>query len=633
MHGDHDPEIDGFLSVFLGDGRSGAPQRAQPAGRRARQYNPLSSVGALIEDGLAIDPEDLARLGVAPKARPRAQRNEKFCQLLEDMANDFEANGPNTEVMPSREVTPRSSVASPPPKPAELDWSPDPWDSPDKEEDDDLDEADPAEDEAEDGSSDGDASDAEVVSSGARDKVAFHTVEATRLDGLRTTSTSSFFPTEPSNQISVSVSLNTGRSILDRSKIDLDASLEELFARVEKKLGKDIQTLFTSHGLQLERADLPIKWSGLKDGDTITAVQNARPAVQERKVAASEHGSPSKPSTLRTFGIDRRDVPSEPPVSMGAFGDEIAAVAKSALEDSAVTSTPAPRKKTTFAGFDLPKKKTFAGFDLPSHLKGPSSKAASADLPSPPSSRAFKADLSSPDLPSHWSFSGGGNGDGAADEGDGLADHWLAASVLGRTDEISAKTTPGGEAVDDDDEVVSIPRSKLGMPSVPIPPDIMPDEFEDLPSDMWKTPPSLAEGPFGHSQARVAALEGHSPLKTELASLSKPRANRNLASPSPPDVAPSPLSSRVDLALAPTPSRRTTLNPLRQQRPDAQELKQRQEAMQKQSDSFWANVADTLGPAGAATTTSGSMGRKSLSVPALMGTTGIGGKKLGKRRG
>lgn len=620
MHGDHDPEIDGFLSGFLGEGS----RRPQPARRRPRGSN--LATDELIDNGLALDLADIARVGPRPKAKARAQRNEKFCQLLEDMANDIMENGPVTEVMPSREVTPRSSPASPPPEPAELDWSPEPS-SPEPEE------ALPRRPDhptratwfpnkrpdhpADDASSHGDSSDGDDAKNEVSDRAVFRVVEARSPAQRRVVEAEA-----DSNHINVSVSLSTGRCILDKIKVDLDSSLEDLFVRAEKKLGKEVLSLITSHGNKLERADLPIKWSGLQNDAVITAMHSVHPSVEARRSerAASERGSPSRPPRHHADGTDS---PSQEPVSMGAFGDEIAAMAAKATA-SAGAERAAPGRDTAVASTSGAARKTrFAGFDMPSHWNGSSKKAATPEPPSP--------DPPSPALPSHWLGASAARDDGAAEADEGLADHWLAGSsfaarLSGGPD---AGRALGAEAADSDADVVPIPPRSMGMHSLPIPPECLPDEFEDLPADAWQTPPSHADGPFGHSQARAGALQGQSPLKTELASLIKPRAARNLASPPPAEAAASPSPSKFDLSLA-TPSRRT-LGPPRQQRPDAEEQKRRQEETQKRSDQIWANIEATLGPAGAATTASGNMGRKSLSVPAIMGS-GAGGRKLGKRR-
>jgi len=123
----------------------------------------------------------------------------------------------------------------------------------------------------------------------------------------------------PSNHILVSVILGTGKRILDNVEVDMDSSMEELFCRVESKISnKQVHNLITRHGLKLERAELPIKWSGLQDGDLITANHQVHPPVQDRlspsRSLAAVAATNDKLAKLAKFDA----------VSMGGFGDVIA---------------------------------------------------------------------------------------------------------------------------------------------------------------------------------------------------------------------------------------------------------------------------------------------------------------------
>merc|ERR1719253_1759808 len=113
--------------------------------------------------------------------------------------------------------------------------------------------------------------------------------------------------------------MDDGRRVMNRIEVDLDSSLEDLFSRVEEKVKKDITTMVTRHGLKLERADLPLKWSGLQDGDCMSALYHKHPPSRERcfQVVTSSQESLAAARLSKTF-------PGSQPVSMGAFGDAIA---------------------------------------------------------------------------------------------------------------------------------------------------------------------------------------------------------------------------------------------------------------------------------------------------------------------
>lgn len=300
-----------------------------------------------------------------------------------------------------------------------------------------------------------------------------------------------------------------------------------MFAQVEAKLKKDINALITRPGVKLERADLPLKWSGLEHGDRITALYHRHPPAKERRfqVVTSPQGS------LAQTWLSKK-IPSGDAVSMGAFGDTI---------------------------------------------------AQTAGL-SPNAARAANA---GPLLPAHWGLDTAAHG--SEHDGDS-PNHWLGAlgltTVMQSADlNIMPPIPPSSEDPADvaDDEVQDIDQGLNIMRLMPTPPDVMPDEFEDLPVDAFVTP---------HHQTDV--LEGVSP--------NKPRLPRKVASSPPPPASAAltsttPTSSRLgDLSSAPTPSRRL-VGPSGQSRVDAQELKKKLEEKQKQNDTIWANIAATLEPA------------------------------------
>jgi hypothetical protein len=285
-----------------------------------------------VDNGLAVGLKGAAGLiedaAFKGKARePPSAETLAFYKSLEDMANDIEENGPDVEVASSRAPSPRSSPPSPPMSPARLEgpltyWrrpyvpeEPEepaiPW-KPEK-----LAEPDAQEESSEEGSSSdegiSDVEDATNVDDVANVRYPMMDFGASRLSAP--------------DEIHLSVTLNNGKTILDNVAIDLDSSIEDLFSRIEGKAKKTIQGLITRHGSKLERSDLPLKWSGLQDGDQVSALYNVHPPSRER--VSSERAfqlvtESDRHDKLAAQWLDKKFTDGDN-VKLGAFGDAIAA--------------------------------------------------------------------------------------------------------------------------------------------------------------------------------------------------------------------------------------------------------------------------------------------------------------------
>jgi len=256
----------------------------------------------------------------------RSERTEAFHRLLEDMANDIMQHGPPVHLKP--EISPRSRPPSPilvPIDLAALGFS-EPWPRevlPTG--------SDPAE--SEDANNESSVEDAEDVS----DVHALGDVSAARYQPTDFGATKPLLSVTPPDHIRLSITLNSGKRLESASgkrnlgdvEVALDSSVAELFAKVEAKVGKPIPTMITRHGWTLERAELPIKWSGLQDGDAITAVLHIHPSVQERRFEVVE----ASDDTLASTRLSQR-FPKEESVSMGAFGDTIAQATGMQVQDT-----------------------------------------------------------------------------------------------------------------------------------------------------------------------------------------------------------------------------------------------------------------------------------------------------------
>lgn len=565
MFGDDDPDIAPFFAKFLGEG---PPRRAPPPRRDGRiresryaaDVAPLTNGLAIGLTGAAAILEDAAR--PAPGVRVRSERAEIFHRLLEDMANDIMQNGPHIETIfntPSREATPRPSPrrAPSPPQwqtshgvvtgpdvpdvhrhPAEL-AEPLPPSLPSRgpllpERQAEAQQADGLE-ESSNESADEDVSDVVDITRAAGTKYPLMDFGASR--PLTAT---------PANHIrlSVDVELDNGSRVLDNMIVHVDSSLEDLFVQIEGKVGIDIPSLITRPSstcpaLILERAGLPIKWSGLQDGDLVTAVLHPEPAVpsvQGRRfqVVTAPHDSLADKWLSKRF-------PNTESVSMGAFGDTIA-----------------------------------KGADAEAAGAYPSTRAASTNLP----------------LASHWQGIGGNDVDG---DGLEMLDHWqgglglTAAIQSGAVDlNLVPPIPPSAEAWD-------VCEPSNAMPPLPTPPECMPDEFEDLPADAFITPQNHADGVEGLPQQVADLVSPNKPRPPrKVAASPPPPASAARASP----AATTPTSSRLsDVSFAPTPSRRPQGQPRASPEPSAEELKKKLEEKQKQNDAIWANIAATLEPA------------------------------------
>lgn len=374
MFGDDDPDIAPFFAKFLGEGPA---SRVPPPRRDGRVRKPRYTADiAPLTNGLAIGLAGAAAIleeTAAPRVRVRSERAELFHQMLEDMANDIMENGVprHVQVMSSREETPRSSASTPPVFPG---W---PVEEP-----------------------------AEPLPQCLPLLVPGESDEADQLEQSSVDSsdegTPRFPPTDfgasipvpdlPQNHIRLVVSsscemdhthgLWPSREVLAKINVDLDSSVEDLFKQIESKIGEhDIPSFITRSGLKLERADIPVKWSGLKDGDVITAMRRAKPSVEQRLfevVTASK----------------RLPGPDTTPVSMGAFGDTIVQVAD---ETGTTGAYPSTRVTSTMPPLPSHWGEEDAGSELPDHWGGMGLTAAiqSAELdlnvvpPIPPDDEAF----------------------------------------------------------------------------------------------------------------------------------------------------------------------------------------------------------------------------------------------------
>jgi hypothetical protein len=308
-----------------------------------------------------------------------------------------------------------------------------------------------------------------------------------------------------------------------------------------------------------------MSWSGLQDGDTITAMHKTHPSPNSRQFQVVSASLDSLAAAKLNSKFSNSDA-----VSMGAFGDTIAQTT------GAYPSGQATKKNNLFQGFTAEVPKAEAG----------GSKGS--------------------ELPDHWSSDFGRSGDDP--EVSDLPDYWSGG--LGLT----ALLEQGGVNLD---VVPPVPPRSDQASSIPVPtpPVCMPDEFEDLPEDAFITP---------HNEA-VAAGEAPPQRLFESVSPSKPRQPRKAAESPPPPAAVAmgsagtPTSSRLsDLSFAPTPSRKP-LGPAGQSRSEAEEFKKKLEEKQKQNDAIWANIAASLEPAQleptkrtflSHTASAGSLGRK-----------------------
>lgn len=534
MFGDDDPDIAPFFAKFLRESTTTYPQATRRDGRvRPTRYGvdaaPITSGLALGLAGAAAILEDRA----GPAVRVRSRRAETFHRMLEDMANGILENGHHVPVIPSREVTPRSEVSEPPLDPAEL-AEPLPHSYPPlvpgaPEEVDLLEEA-------SDESSDESAPDAVDVTP----------VAAVRSPAPVKYAPSDFgaskpLPSTPTNHMRLSVALKTGKRIFDNKDFSLDSSVEDIFALIETKIGKPISSLITRHGLELERSELPIKWSGLQEGDLITAVHHTHPPVDKRLSPASLQKR-AETELSKKFQVSN--------LSMGAFGDIIATQA----------GIPEPPQPPQPARGSV--SKAYPGGQTTSGLL----QQAYPGMETPaPAIEPDDAEAGSFALPDHW----GGLG--------------LTAAIqsAGMNVNLVPPVPPGSEAAEMHQNLNKVP--------VLSPPTCMPDEFEDLPADEFSTDNAWQLPQHGASLV--------SPVKPRQAQARK-------AAESPPPLAAAalasatPTSSRLseNLSFAPTPSRKLQ-GPSGQQRADAEELKRKMDEKQKQNDAIWANIASTLEPA------------------------------------
>jgi len=506
MFGDNDPEIAPFFAKFLGEG----PQKPTVAVRRDGRIRParFAEDRVPLTNGLAVGLAGASAMledAAAPRARVRSERTEAFHRMLEEMANDIMMHGPHVPVMPSREVTPRSRPPSPIQDPQEPvagygETSPPLV----------LQDAEDFQEQSDEESPDEPMTDFLVTVSGDDANRRFPPTDfgATQYQQWCQSSVTDL----PPNHIRVCVEIDTGRRILNNIEVDLDSSLEDLFVRVEKKVKKEVSSLITKHGLKLERADLPVKWSGLQDGDSISALYHKHPPVQERKfkVVSPSRLSPSHDRLAQLW--------AHQPVSMGAFGDTIA---QAAGPDAPHMANTAPTQGLVNANDGAP-----SGIDLPNHWTG------------------------------------------------GLG---LTGAIQSADLNLVPPVPPGSE-----ENGYSVEDDRGCNAYLPAPPSVMPDEFEDLPTDAFTTPRRPAD-----------EVDADSP--------NKPHPSLKVAASSPPPAtattaAATPKSSRFsDLSQAPTPSRRLAGTP-GPPRVDAEEFKRKMAEKQKQNDAIWANIAATLEP-------------------------------------
>lgn len=452
MFGDDDPDIAPFFARFLAEG----PQRPPPSSLRHSELRPDIDDGRLHHrdrrsrqprSSARLDPTNGLALGLAgaaamleeaaaPQLRElHPERTETFHRLLEDMANDIMQHGPPVHLKP--EISPRSRPPSPLLVP--LDLVALGFSEPLPRLPQDILPSESDQGELEDASNESSAEDVVDFVAGADVSGASPRYQPTDFGATRPQ------PFMPSNHIRLSVALNSGKRlesasgkrIFDNVEIDLDSTLEDLFVQVEAKVGKQISTMITRHGWNLERAELPLKWSGLQDGDSITAVLHTHPSVQERKfeVVTASHDS------LASSWISKR-FPQEDPVSMGAFGDTIAQ-ATGAYPSTQVAST------------DL---------SLASHGQGLDAAVQGAE-------HNYGGLTAGVRLPARWLDGLGGGLD------------------LG----LVPPVPPGAEAWD-------VQEQAKAIPPMPTPPDCMLDEFEDFPADAFITPQHYADGVEGLSE-------------------------------------------------------------------------------------------------------------------------------------
>mmetsp|Transcript_79004 Transcript_79004/g.123303 ORF Transcript_79004/g.123303 Transcript_79004/m.123303 type:complete len:517 (+) Transcript_79004:85-1635(+) len=453
---DDDSEIDGFLDSFLGETQ--APRK--PRVRHCTEQ---------LRSGLALH----VQAGQVVRKKPSSRRDVVFHKLLEDMANDLMENGTCARSC-SREVSPRSPRDSPVLERASSSTDPAPLfpTSPSKDSDEDPPTKEEAEtkDEAEEASSEESESD---VGSG-RELQPESPQPHFRLQD--------FGGARASKHISVSVVLDTGAFVLKDYSFERDSPLVDLFTRVEEEACKEVHALIGPHGENLERAELPIKWSGLRDGDVITLVHHKHPKLEERRIDLAV--SPTSGNTrilppVRTCGLSKAwktmDFPDQGPVSMGGFADTIVGV-----QDTRASDINQPTSNSA----------------RPGHWSG----TLDAKVGSLESEFFDKAEL-----PSHWLSMGVQNAENA--------------------------------------EIVHISNGSKQIPSVPMPPDVAADEFELLPADAWTTPPHQNHNDQSLETAEKGCIE-EMPHKMKSPFPSRP--SHNADSPVPSRVTATPTKSIYD---------------------------------------------------------------------------------------
>jgi len=337
MHGDNDPEIAAFFANFLGEGIRRIPPKPRRDGR-LRQSTVAVDSAPIGLGGLALGLSGAAALirdanAPPPGVRvPPSERTEEFYRMLEDIANDIMENGDDVEVASSREATPRLSPPTPPPaSPRGFTAhgrlsnmaSQEESDNPDEPEEETAPEP-----EAPELQKVAAESSSEYETDSDEESDVSDVVDATNVADIRYPPTdfgASRPEVDPENEIRVTVALNNGKTIMDKAAIDLDSSLEELFDLVETKTSKPVEVLITRHGVKLERDDITVRWSGLRDGDRIIAMYTAHPPAEDRVFQAVSPNSLAKAKFNKMFA-------KEEPVAMGAFGDVIAKAAGGAKD-------------------------------------------------------------------------------------------------------------------------------------------------------------------------------------------------------------------------------------------------------------------------------------------------------------
>lgn len=535
---DDDSEISGFLDSFLGEGK--APRK--PRVRHCTEQ---------LRSGLALH----VQAGQVERKKPSARRDVVFHKLLEDMANDLMEKGTCARAS-SREVSPRSPRTSPvreasPESESESVFrssSPVPND---------VDEDAPVKEDAQmEEEAEAEASEESEPEVDARRELQQESPQPHfRLQD--------FGGARSSKYISISVVLNTGESVLKGYGFERDSPMVDLFARVQEESSKEIQALIGPHGEKLERAELPLKWSGLKNGDVITLIQQKHPKLEDRMVnlaPSPQSSKTAKSPPVRTHGLSKAwktmDFPDQGPVSMGGFADTIVGV--TASRDSDISNA-------------------HAHSALPDNRSG---LTAEEDL----GGRDVAEDA---ELPSYWASMGMMNTNAETHSSEAV----VSLKTNGKHMVEATRATQ--------EEIVHIDNDTDANHNLPIPPEVSPEEFESLPGDAWTTPPHQ-----NHNDESLETVEKGSmdviPRKSPL----PPRPSHNANSPIPSRATATPTKPMHDPVTS-TPSRRS-LGPPKMQRLDADSLKKRQEEMQKRSDAIWANIAASLEPAPA------SLGTKKL---------------------